>query len=40
MENYIPKYTFDIPKDANKITFLNNTMFCVTGKNFLSFWIC
>ena len=40
MENYIPKYTFEIPKGANKITFLNNKIFCVSGKNYLSFWIC
>ena len=39
-ENYVPKYTFEIPKGANKMTFLNNKIFCVTGKNYLSFWIC
>ena len=40
MENYVPKYTFEIPNGSNKITFLNNKIFCVTGKNYLSFWIC
>ena len=40
MENYVPKFTFDIPKGANKISFLNNKIFCITGKNYLSFWIC
>ena len=40
MENYVPKYTFNIPKGANKISFLSNKIFCVTGKNYLSFWIC
>ena len=40
MENYVPKYSFQIPKGANKITFLNNKIFCVSGKNYLSFWIC
>ena len=40
MENYVPKYSFEIPKGANKITFLNNKIFCVSGKNYLSFWIC
>ena len=40
IENYVPKYTFELPKGANKITFLNNKLFCVTGKNYLSFWLC
>ena len=39
-ENYVPKYTFEIPNGSNKITFLNNKIFCVSGKNYLSFWIC
>ena len=39
-ENYIPKYTFDLPKGANKVTFYNNKIFCVSGKNHLSFWMC
>ena len=38
-ENYTPKFTVDIPQGANKISFLNNKIFCISGKNCLSFWI-
>ena len=40
MENYLPKYSFELQNGANKISFLNNKIFCVSGKNYLSFWIC
>ena len=38
-ENYLPKQSFDLPLGANKITFFNNKIFCISGKNCLSFWI-
>ena len=38
-DNYTPKFTLDIPSGANKISFLNNKIFCISGKNCLSFWI-
>ena len=40
VDNYFPKFTFELPKGANKITFLNNKIFCISGKNYLGFWIC
>ena len=39
IDNYIPKFTVDLPRGANKISFLNNKIFCISGKNCLSFWI-
>ena len=39
VENYYPKFTFELPKGVNKITFLNNKIFCISGKNYLGFWI-
>ena len=38
-DNYTPKFTLEIPQGANKISFLNNKIFCISGKNCLSFWI-
>ena len=38
-DNYLPKFTLEIPSGANKISFLNNKIFCISGKNCLSFWI-
>ena len=38
-DNYIPKFTQEIPPGGNKISFLNNKIFCISGKNCLSFWI-
>ena len=40
VDNYLPKFTFELTKGANKITFLNNKIFCISGKNYLGFWIC
>jgi len=40
VENYYPKFTFELPKGANKITFLNNKIFCISGKGYLGFWLC
>ena len=40
VDNYFPKFTFELPKGANKLTFLNNKIFCISGKNYLGFWIC
>ena len=40
MENYYPKFNFELPKGANKITFLNNKIFCISGKGYLGFWLC
>ena len=39
IDNYTPKFTVDLPRGANKISFLNNKIFCISGKNCLSFWI-
>jgi len=39
IDNYTPKFTVDIPRGANKISFLNNKIFCISGKNCLSFWV-
>ena len=39
LDNYTPKFTVDLPRGANKISFLNNKIFCISGKNCLSFWI-
>ena len=39
IDNYVPKFTVDLPRGANKISFLNNKIFCISGKNCLSFWI-
>ena len=39
IDNYLPKFTVDLPRGANKISFLNNKIFCISGKNCLSFWI-
>ena len=39
IENYTPIFTVDIPQGANKISFLNNKIFCISGRNCLSFWI-
>lgn len=36
-DNYTPKYIFDLPKGANKITY-ENKVICTSGKNHLSFW--
>ena len=38
-DNYTPKFTQEIPPGGNKISFLNNKIFCISGKNCLSFWI-
>ena len=38
-DNYTPKFTQEIPSGGNKISFLNNKIFCISGKNCLSFWI-
>ena len=38
-DNYTPKFKIDVPQGANKISFLNNKIFCISGKNCLSFWI-
>ena len=38
-DNYTPKFTLEISSGANKISFLNNKIFCISGKNCLSFWI-
>ena len=38
-DNYAPKFSLEIPSGANKISFLNNKIFCISGKNCLSFWI-
>ena len=38
-DNYTPKFSIEIPSGANKISFLNNKIFCISGKNCLSFWI-
>ena len=38
-DNYVPKFSVEIPLGANKISFLNNKIFCISGKNCLSFWI-
>ena len=40
VDNYFPKFTFELPKGVNKLTFLNNKIFCISGKNYLGFWIC
>ena len=40
IENYYPKFNFELPKGTNKISFLNNKIFCISGKNYLGFWIC
>ena len=40
VDNYFPKFTFELPKGSNKLTFLNNKIFCISGKNYLGFWIC
>ena len=40
IENYYPKFNFELPKGANKITFLNNKIFCISGKGYLGFWLC
>ena len=39
LDNYEPKFTLDLPRGANKISFLNNKIFCISGKNCLSFYI-
>ncbi len=39
IDNYTAKFTVDLPRGANKISFLNNKIFCISGKNCLSFWI-
>ena len=39
IDNYTPKFMVDLPRGANKISFLNNKIFCISGKNCLSFWI-
>ncbi len=36
--NYNPKFSFELPTDANKISFYNNKILCTSGKNHLSFW--
>lgn len=36
-DNYTPKYIFDLPKGANKITY-ENKVICTSGRNHLSFW--
>ena len=36
--NYSPKFSFELPIEANKITFYNNKILCTSGKNHLSFW--
>ena len=38
-DNYTPKFSLEMPPGANKISFLNNKIFCISGKNCLSFWI-
>ena len=40
VDNYYPKFNFELPKGANKITFLNNKIFCISGKGYLGFWLC
>ena len=37
--NYTPKFKIEIPSGANKISFLNNKIFCISGKSCLSFWV-
>ena len=36
--NYSPKFSFELPVEANKISFYNNKILCTSGKNHLSFW--